>query len=62
MIGDTPDSDIAGAHRAGITGVLISQEDAQYASARDDSVADAVIPDLTGLFDPGVITSRKARR
>ena len=61
MIGDTPDSDIAGAHRAGITGVLISQEDAQYASARDDSLADAVIPDLSGLFDPGVITSRKAR-
>jgi HAD superfamily hydrolase (TIGR01450 family) len=52
MIGDTPASDIAGAHRAGIAGVLVSRK--EDASARDSRAAGAVIPDLSALFDPKV--------
>jgi glycerol-1-phosphatase len=62
MIGDTPDSDIAGANRVGISGVLILREDTQHAPDRDDSFADAVIQDLSGLFDPGVTMVKRARR
>jgi HAD superfamily hydrolase (TIGR01450 family) len=52
MIGDTPASDIAGAHRAGIAGVLVSRK--EDASARGSRAADAVILDLSALFDPKV--------
>src|SRR5919202_2986595 len=45
MVGDTPDSDIAGANHVGISGVLVSREDAQGASDEDGSSADAVIQD-----------------
>jgi FMN phosphatase YigB (HAD superfamily) len=54
MIGDTPNSDIEGARRASIPGILISK-DASSASERDASAADAVIQDLNGLFDPEVV-------
>jgi FMN phosphatase YigB (HAD superfamily) len=54
MIGDTPNSDIEGARRAGIPGVLISK-DGSSASEQDVSPADAAIEDLNGLFDPGVV-------
>src|SRR5919202_4539725 len=45
MVGDTPDTDIAGANHVGISGVLVSREDAQGASDEDGSSADAVIQD-----------------
>lgn len=53
MIGDTPASDIEGARRAGIAGVLIS-EDERGVPDHDLSPADAVVPDLGTLFDPGM--------
>jgi HAD superfamily hydrolase (TIGR01450 family) len=54
MIGDTPASDIEGARRAGIPGVLISK-DGSSASKGNTSPVDAAIEDLNGLFDPGVV-------
>ena len=54
MIGDTPNSDIEGARRAGIPGVLIS-EDGRVAMQDNTSPADAAIKDLNGLFDPEVV-------
>lgn len=50
MIGDTPASDIEGARRAGIPGVLVSKGEDDF----DEDLPDAVIPDLNALFDPGV--------
>jgi glycerol-1-phosphatase len=49
MIGDSPETDIEGARRAGIPAVLISED-----GRRDASPANAVVPDLTALFDPEV--------
>lgn len=43
MVGDSPDSDIEGARRAGIRSVLVS---------RDTALAEGVVRDLSGLFDP----------
>jgi FMN phosphatase YigB (HAD superfamily) len=60
MIGDTLDSDIAGAKRAEISGVLVSREYTLDTPDADDGVADAVIQDLTGLFDSGITTLKKA--
>jgi len=60
MIGDTLDSDIAGAIRAGISGVLLLREYTQDTADGDDGLADAVIQDLTGLFDSGITTLKKA--
>src|SRR5215207_5929238 len=54
MIGDTPNSDIEGARRAGIPGVLIS-EYGSSARKGNTSPADATIKDLNGLFDPDVV-------
>jgi FMN phosphatase YigB (HAD superfamily) len=62
MIGDTLDSDIAGAKRAEILGVLVSREYTQDTADGDYDLADAVIQDLTGLFDSGISTLKKAGR
>jgi HAD superfamily hydrolase (TIGR01450 family) len=62
MIGDTLDSDIAGAKRAGISGVLGSQEYAHDNADGGDSMVDAVIQNLSGLFDSGITTLKKAGR
>jgi HAD superfamily hydrolase (TIGR01450 family) len=62
MIGDTLDSDIAGAKRAEIAGVLVSREHTLDTADGDDDLADAVIQDLTGLFDSGITTLKKAGR
>jgi len=60
MIGDTLDSDIAGAKRAGISGVLVSREYTYDNADGGDSVVDAVVQNLTGLFDSGITTLKKA--
>jgi HAD superfamily hydrolase (TIGR01450 family) len=60
MIGDTLDSDLAGANRAGISGVLVSREHTQDTVDEDDGLVDAVIQDLNGLFDPEMTHSRKS--
>src|SRR5919107_1779161 len=62
MIGDTLDSDIAGAKRAGISGVLVSQEYTHDNADGGDSMVGAVIQNLTGLFDSGITTFKKAGR
>jgi FMN phosphatase YigB (HAD superfamily) len=62
MIGDTLDSDIAGANRAGISGVLVSREHTHDTADGDDGLVDAVIQDLNGLFDSGITTLKKAGR
>jgi HAD superfamily hydrolase (TIGR01450 family) len=60
MVGDTLESDIAGANSAGISGVLVSREYTQDTADGDEGLADAVIQDLTGLFESGMITLKKA--
>jgi HAD superfamily hydrolase (TIGR01450 family) len=62
MIGDTLDSDIAGAKRAGISGVLVSREHMHDTADGDDSIVDAVIQNLASLFDSGITTLKKAGR
>ena len=62
MIGDTLDSDIAGAKRAGIAGVLVSREHMHDTADGDDSIVDAVIQNLASLFDSGITTLKKAGR
>lgn len=59
MFGDTPDADIVGAHRIGISAVLISSGPyAGYSSARDYRKPDAIIPDLRSLWDEELILDR----
>jgi len=60
MVGDPLESDIAGAKSAGISGVLVSREYTQYTADGDEGLADAVIQDLTGLFESGMTTLKKA--
>jgi HAD superfamily hydrolase (TIGR01450 family) len=57
MIGDTPASDILGAHQAGLHAILISRAapDTQlFPSLRDFRQPDAIVPDLASLFDENV--------
>ncbi|MFL1676626.1 HAD-IIA family hydrolase [Paenibacillus dendritiformis] len=59
MFGDTPDADIVGAHRIGISAVLISSGPySGYSSARDYRKPDAIIPDLRSLWDEELILER----
>ncbi|MBO0792676.1 MAG: HAD-IIA family hydrolase [Ktedonobacteraceae bacterium] len=52
MIGDTPETDILGAHRLGITALLVSATSPSFPSPLDLRKPDAVIADLSQLFDP----------
>ncbi|MCY9514136.1 HAD-IIA family hydrolase [Paenibacillus apiarius] len=55
MVGDTPDADIAGAHRMGISAILVSNApSSEFPSARDFRKPDAIIPDLRSLWDQEV--------
>lgn len=54
MIGDSLESDITGAHRAGIAGVLVAREIGQPSSAQAPPVSEAIVSDLGGLFAVGV--------
>jgi len=51
MVGDRIESDVVGAQRYGIPGILVSPDP-------DPRGADAVIADLRGLFDPRVSVAR----
>lgn len=54
MIGDTPASDILGAHQAGLSAILISRKapgTQLFPGTRDFRQPDALIPDLSALFD-----------
>jgi ADP-ribose pyrophosphatase YjhB (NUDIX family) len=61
MVGDNPETDVLGAHRAGIAAVLVSDETPAFPSARDFRVPDATVPDLSSLFDPTVRARRWER-
>jgi HAD superfamily hydrolase (TIGR01450 family) len=50
MLGDTPRSDVEGAHRAGIDAALVA--DPPPSSLEERRTPEAVIPDLGALFDP----------
>ncbi|HZR41085.1 MAG TPA: HAD-IIA family hydrolase [Ktedonobacteraceae bacterium] len=55
MIGDTPTSDILGAHQVGIPALLVVRGPAPQFSNIDDLCSpDACISDLSGLFDPQI--------
>ena len=58
MVGDNPSTDILGAHRTGITGILITKTPPQFSSDHDLCVPDATIPNLSLLFDPEVDARR----
>ena len=55
MVGDTPDSDIAGARRAGIASVLVRRKGGQIDPAGERAAADAVVSDLSDLFVSGTV-------
>lgn len=57
-VGDNPETDILGAHRAGMAAILVSGEEVSFSSHRDFRLPDATIPDLSSLFDSN-ITARK---
>lgn len=51
MIGDSPDTDVLGAHIMGYTAILISERPVAFPSKNDFRAPDATIPDLVALFD-----------
>lgn len=52
MVGDSPTTDILGAHQVGLAGILVASEPVRFPSPRDVRTPDARIPDLSALFDP----------
>ncbi|WP_284057897.1 HAD-IIA family hydrolase [Thermalbibacter longus] len=53
MVGDTPESDVLGAHQAGIPAILVAEEPPRYPTAGDFRNPDACIRTLLDLFEPG---------
>lgn len=51
MIGDNPQTDIVGAQRAGVFGVLVSAETLELPVTEGEDTPDAAIPNLLSLFD-----------
>lgn len=62
MVGDNPSTDILGAHRAGITGILVSETHPPSSPGCDGCVPSATIPDLSYLFNPVFDPETAARR
>ncbi len=54
MVGDSPETDMEGARRAGIAGVLVASRDAEGSESRGTHEAVAVVEDLSGLFGVGL--------
>jgi len=54
MIGDSPTTDILGAHLLGLDAVLINPKPATLPPQANYLTPDAVIPDLPALFIPGI--------
>jgi FMN phosphatase YigB (HAD superfamily) len=61
MVGDSLESDIAGAHRAGIAGVLIAREDRQPSFTQAPPALEANVRDLGCLFDSAAAPVRWSR-
>jgi HAD superfamily hydrolase (TIGR01450 family) len=55
MVGDSPATDILGAHQVGLPALLVAREPVSFPSPRDPRAPDALIPDLIGLFDPHLL-------
>jgi HAD superfamily hydrolase (TIGR01450 family) len=55
VIGDNPSTDILGAHQIGIAGILVSKKKVVFPSAHDFRIPDAVIPDLSSIFNSTII-------
>ena len=51
MIGDNPDTDILGAHRAGIASILMTHSAGRSADAAPHPAPDLILSTLTTLFD-----------
>lgn len=56
VIGDNPATDVLGAHRAGLTGILVADEEPTAASARDLQQPDLTISTLGDLFTEEIDT------
>lgn len=56
MIGDNPDTDILGAHQFGLDGILVQEEQYCCPAKRDYRNPDAIIPNLSALFDPNIVS------
>lgn len=54
VVGDNPATDVLGAHRAGLTGMLVADEDPAGASARDLQRPDHTISTLGDLFSDSI--------
>ena len=61
VVGDNPETDILGAHRAGLVGALVGDRAPVGAGANDFRTPDATVPDLRGLFDSDVTARRWIR-
>ncbi len=53
MVGDNPESDVVGAHQAGIPAILVAETPPSYPAANDYRIPDAQIRTLLDLFEPG---------
>ena len=53
MVGDSPHTDILGAHQHGLPAILISPTPTVFVSPRDFRTPDATLSSLTELFTPG---------
>ncbi|WP_146134786.1 HAD-IIA family hydrolase [Actinopolyspora mortivallis] len=58
VVGDSPHSDVLGAHQQGLRAILVSTEPVDFPSRRDFRIPDARIADLSGLLDPEVVIRR----
>ena len=54
VVGDNPGTDILGAHRAGLPGILVADEKPSATSARDLQQPDLTVSTLTGLFSNSI--------
>lgn len=54
VVGDNPATDVLGAHRAGLTGILVADEEPTAVSARDLQQPDLTISTLGALFSDGI--------
>jgi HAD superfamily hydrolase (TIGR01450 family) len=61
VVGDNPETDVLGAHRAGLPAVLVGGRTPPGISEGDFRTPDATVPDLRGLFDPDVTIRRWER-
>lgn len=52
VVGDDTETDVLGAHRMGLTAILVSKSPAVFPSPRDFRLPEATVPDLSHVLDP----------